>query len=224
MPRRNTIRNRVLKEFAENETQPTRCRLFRHAFIARARNLSAAGITSNGELATFFGVSAATIGNWRAQFERFDQAVRGGAIELIDEMTDRAVDIARSGDAQMVRYLLDRRAPAFQPKSKLEHSGHLDTLDERLKRRAMSDEEARDRGIIYDEDEDGNRIDYEPDDDHEDEPPAAKPQAPRRRAISDGEADLRARGVLYDDEDGDRKPAISTDPKRPYDFEKNRYR
>lgn len=223
MPRRNTIRNRVLREFTEDEAQPKRCRLFRHAFIARARNLSAAGITSNGELATFFGVSASTVSNWRTQFPRFDQAVRGGAIELIDEMTDRAVDIARSGDAQMIRYLLDRRAPAFQPKSKLEHSGHLDTLEETLKRRAMTEDEARAKGLIYDEDEDGNRIDYEPDDDHEDEPQATQPQAPRRRAISDG--DLRARGVLYDDEGGDRrKPGIAADPRRPYDFEKNRYR
>lgn len=180
MPRRNTKRNRVLKEFAKDEEQPERCRLFRHAFIARARNLSAAGITSSGELAIYFGVSPGTIGNWRKQFPRFDRAVMGGAIELVDEMTSRAVDIARSGDAAMVRYLLDRRADAFKPKSKLEHSSQLETLDESLRRRAVSEAELYERGILYDVDDDGNRLPYDPED-YEDEPQAMVRPITRKR-------------------------------------------
>ena len=202
-----------------------RVRTYRSDFPERARRLAAAGITSNAQLATHFGATPQAVSYWKTQHPEFRTAVEGGLDEAILLCADVVLDAARQGDVNSARYFLDRRGEAFKPKSKVETS-NAESLDERLKRRAMSEEEARAKGIIYDEDEpepldEGDRID----DDHEDEPPAAKPQAPRRRAISDGEADLRARGVLYDDdEDGNRKPAISVDPKRPYDFEKNRYR
>ena len=120
-------------------------------------------------------------------------------------------------------------------------------MDDTLNRRQrQSEEELRQRGLLYDVDDDGNRLPYEPADDRDDarhdfedepqpgvrpcgvkhvldehsEPPVKQPQAPRRREVTADE--LYERGVLYGDEDHGRS-GISVDPKRPYNFEKNRY-
>jgi transposase-like protein len=147
-----TKRQRELANYTADEAHPQRCRIFRHAFIHTARTLAMAGITSNAELAARFGVSTTAVANWRKQFPEFEQAIQGGHVELVEEMTDVVVRSAREGDITSARYLLDRRAPAFKPSSKTELSGRVEGLADLIARR-VSDEALRAQGVLYDEDD-----------------------------------------------------------------------
>ncbi|MFA7333799.1 MAG: hypothetical protein WC130_05825 [Kiritimatiellia bacterium] len=59
----------------------------------------------------------------------------------------RAIEEGSTADAWK---WLERRAGAFMPKAKLEHSGGVNSLDDVLKRRALSDEDAVSRGLVFD--------------------------------------------------------------------------
>lgn len=151
MSKSYTKRSKILSEFDENEEKPKRVGLFRHSFIEVARTLAAAGIKSDSELALRFHVSNNAIHAWRKKYPRFQQAIDGGLVELIEEMTGRAVAIAREGSERMVTYLLDRRAPGFAPSSRMEHSGSIasgETLGEHLARRAQNIDELLESGKL----------------------------------------------------------------------------
>lgn len=129
---------------------------------------------------------------------------------------------ARGGDVSCAKYLLDRRAPTFQPKSRMDLRGGT-TLDDMLKERAaLTEDDLRADGTI---------TDGEDDDDGYDPPqPAPRPvkQLPPARSATrqgKGEDELRRSGVIYDPEDAPKpKPALHPDPKRPYDFGVGRYK
>lgn len=150
MVQRNLKQN--LEALKRGEFVPRLQRRYHKSFIRVARVLSAAGVTTNVELAAHFGVVESTIRDWRKKDPAFDQAVLGGHSELIMNLTDEAVRLAlEDKDPTMIRYLLDRRADAFKPKTSLDHTSNGETLSALLAQHgAMSDKEAIDKGLIID--------------------------------------------------------------------------
>lgn len=154
MPRANTRALKLQKEMGE----PTDPRiLFRRKFIEVARTLSAADITTDRELAVRFGVTHTTIARWREAYPEFQAAISQGAMQLVEECTQLMLDHARGGSEAAARFLLERRAAAFQPKSQLDIQAHVTTLDETLRRRATAPvtiEELAERGLLIEGDRD----------------------------------------------------------------------
>lgn len=127
----------------------------------KVRSYALSGLTSNADIARVLQrhfderITDKDVVRWRKQYWRFNQACVHSVDEANMEITNVAYEAAAGGDLPMVRWWLERRNPAFMPKSKLDHSGAIGTLDDRLKSRALSNDEARARGLIYDDDDDG---------------------------------------------------------------------
>jgi hypothetical protein len=130
---------------------------FSYHMLEIVQRAALAGVESNADIALLiedafgFPVTATDIARWRRDVWQFDRACRVALMKVTVEIASKAVEMARDGDPQMIRYFLDRRCDAFMPKSKQEHSGTL--LDDVLKRRAMSDDEAVDKGLIEEVDD-----------------------------------------------------------------------
>jgi hypothetical protein len=150
MVQRNLKQN--VEALRRGEYVPKRECRYRKSFIRVARVLSAAGVTSNVELAAHFGVGESTIRDWRKKDPDFAHAIIGGHSEMVANLTDEAVHMALiDKDPQMIRYLLDRRADAFKPKAAMDHTSNGETLSALLAQHgAMSDKEAIDKGLIID--------------------------------------------------------------------------
>lgn len=134
------------------EYVPKSRRIYRKSFIRVARTLSAAGINTNAAFARHFGVSDDTIANWRKLDLAFDSAILNGEDDLAAECTERMLKFSRDGSETATRYLLDRRAEAFKPKSAVDHTSNGETLSALLAQHGeMSDKEAVDKGLIIDE-------------------------------------------------------------------------
>jgi hypothetical protein len=111
---------------------PQRDRRYRKAYIREPRELAQAGVTSNSELARIFGVDEKSIRNWRAWDKEFDDAIETGTFEALRMCARVVLEAARQGDVASAKYFLDRRAEAFKPKAKLEHTGST-TLEDELR-------------------------------------------------------------------------------------------
>ena len=92
-------------------------------------------------------ISRSEIAAWRQAHAPFDRVFRNGVMDITVELSGRALEISRDGDPSMTKWLLERRAPAFKPKSQIEHSIGQDTLSALLARR-VSDEEAQEAGYL----------------------------------------------------------------------------
>lgn len=127
--------------------------------LREVRLYARSGKTSNADVAEVLRyhyddrISAAHIVRWRKEHPKFDALIRSAAAEDNMIIANAAFDQAADGEPAMVRYWLDRKDPSFMPKSKQELSADTSTLDALLARRAMSDDEARDKGLITDDGE-----------------------------------------------------------------------
>jgi transposase-like protein len=142
-------RERELAQYGEDEAKPQRCRLFRHAYIATARVLAAAGNVPNAELARHFGVSASTIANWRKQFPDFDRAVELGLADANATIATKAFEMAVDRDPVMVRYWLDRRCDAFKPRNRTVITGTTEALSDMIRRQQLTEEELLADGTLF---------------------------------------------------------------------------
>jgi hypothetical protein len=207
-----------LEALKRGEFVPQRQCRYSPRFIQVARTLSAAGIDSNVQLASYFNVDESTVRSWRNKDPAFNAAIETGCMEMVAECTHRMLTFSREGSETATRYLLDRRADGFKPKQQLDHVSNGNTLKALLAEHgAMSMQEARERGLIYDA-EDGPLLDdveyeeapYEADGDPEpldefDED--GRPAKPARRLNGhhagkgwqeEDMDDLRRRGLIRD--------------------------
>lgn len=147
-----TKRQREMEQYAPGESRPDIFRRdgFRHAYVDVARTMSAAGFTSAVELAARFNVTATTIGRWKERFPSFREAIDGGHVEMVAELTHRMLELSREGSESATRFLLERRVDTFKPASKIDHSGKIEGMSEMLARR-ISTEELVAQGILTDD-------------------------------------------------------------------------
>lgn len=129
---------------------------FKHSMIRFVRERSLVGFTTDEDIAgalrsTFdLAIMKSDVARWRRQHPAFEHACAYARTEIHTELTTLAVEAARDGDMQMTRWLLERTCPAFMPKSKTELAGHVSTLDETLARRTATEDDLRQRGVLYD--------------------------------------------------------------------------
>lgn len=130
---------------------------FSHHMVDTVRAYSLSGLVSNDEIARTLRnrydprITALDVARWRRQYHRFEIACSCALDDANAEMTGLVLDAARKGDIPTARWWLERRNPAFMPKSKTEFSG--ENLDDLLRQRAASEVELRERGLIEDRDE-----------------------------------------------------------------------
>lgn len=127
---------------------------FNYAFIIRVRECIFAGYETDADIGKYAcgGASARTVKSWRLKYPEFNRACERALMDVNIELSQKALDMARAGDASMVKFLLERRNSAFKPRHETT-VGPTGALAELLKMR-MSDQEARDRGLILDVPED----------------------------------------------------------------------
>lgn len=92
----------------EPETKTGRPAKYQAAFARQAEKLCALGATDE-DLAEFFSVSIRTISNWKAQYEDFLQALKGGK-EKADDRVERSLyqrAVGYTFDSEEVRVLRD---------------------------------------------------------------------------------------------------------------------
>ena len=138
---------------------PGRDSLYRPEFNDQARKLCLLGYT-DAELGKFFGVTEATINNWKSQFPAFFASIMEGkdaadgnvADSLYRRATGENIIVEKAfkrddgtyetfklsqfipGDVQAQRlWLLNRRKGNWRDKQEIEHSGSIDIAD-RLRR------------------------------------------------------------------------------------------
>lgn len=127
---------------------------YRPSFANVALKLSMAGITSTVDIAAHFNVPESKIRRWREDNPAFNRAFTQGNIEMTLELLEVAKAQALAGDGAQVRYLLDRRAPAFRPVQKIEQTLDSSTLAAIMAKHKLRDEdEMRERGLILDDED-----------------------------------------------------------------------
>lgn len=126
---------------------------FRYVYIMRVREMAISGVTSNAEIAERLGVFEKDVRDWRQKIPKFDRECRVAVSEANQVVANFAYRRACEDDT-MARWWLDRRHPEFMPKQKLDHTSNGNTLKDLLAEHgAMDEEEARERGLIYDGDD-----------------------------------------------------------------------
>lgn len=135
---------------------------FSNAYASTVESYTLAGFTTNAEMAMVLRshfddrITERDIARWRKQNGRFERACAMCLHTTNAEMVNIVLQSAREGNVNDAKWWLERRSPAFMPKSKVESQNTV-TLDDSLRRRAMSDDEARNRGLIYDPVEDDDQ-------------------------------------------------------------------
>ena len=129
---------------------------FSHHMVRCVEGYALSGLTSNGEIARILRanfderITSADVARWRSQQPRLNKvcSITGDFANMV--AASKLFEAIQDGDLTTARWWSERRNPAFMPKSKMDVT-NPDTLGERLKRRAMTDDEARGKGLIYDE-------------------------------------------------------------------------
>lgn len=133
---------------------------FSHHMVQEVRDCVCAGYGTNAEIAEHLAaiwddrISGEDVSRWRREHPRFNAACGNALRQANIIITSKAFELAAAGSEQMIRHWLDRRVPAFMPKSRTDIRGG-GTLDDLLKQR-MTEDDLRDDGTITDgEDDDG---------------------------------------------------------------------
>lgn len=124
------------------------------------RQYSIAGLSSNDDVALLLRqrfderITAQHVAKWRQQEPKFERAVSGALHELQVEAIHTIRDAIEDGDVSAAKWLLERTNERFRPSSKVDMNSKVETLDERMSKRAISEEELYTNGVLYD---DGSR-------------------------------------------------------------------
>lgn len=112
-------------------------------------------VETNADAARLLGVSEGTIKAWRTKYEHFDREFRVAVADALAGVTSQAFEIANQGSESMIRFILERRGgPAWQNKQQIDHTSNGSTLASILAEHGtMDDDEARERGLIIDNEE-----------------------------------------------------------------------
>lgn len=144
---------------------------FQYRWIPKLRDRILAGYGSNAELAAWCGVSEATFVRWRRTHAALDRECECGLADCITEVTGLLLGEARGGDIGAMKFILERRSPAFTQKRNLDHTSGGRTLDALLaKHGELNEDDARKLGIVMDdddEDEEGYEDEYDDEDDED---------------------------------------------------------
>lgn len=126
-------------------------------YVEFVRGYIIGGKQTNAEIAVaidaYFrnGATEADVVRWRRDHPRFGRVCALALDERIAKIANTAFDLAEAGDTGLIKYILDRRAPAFMPKSKTEVNSKVEGLAELLaSRAARTEEELREVGVIFD--------------------------------------------------------------------------
>lgn len=131
---------------------------FSHHMVNEVRDLVRAGYGSNAEIAEQLAavfddrITATDVARWRREVSRFNIACANALRQSNVALSSKAFELAMAGDVQLIRWWLDRRNPAFMPKSRTDVRGGS-SLDGILKER-MNEDDLRDDGTIYDPEDD----------------------------------------------------------------------
>jgi hypothetical protein len=123
---------------------------FLFAYIRRAERAVVAGYTTDEEIGLYAceGASANAVRGWRRKYPAFDLAIRRASLDINVEMAHRMIEFSRQGSESATKFWLERRNTVFMPKQEVQH-GHTGALADMLRKR-MSDDEAREKGLIID--------------------------------------------------------------------------
>ena len=129
-------------------------------YLQLVREAAIGGLTSNAEIASALQwedarITEVEIKRWRKQHPRFESVCSHALQRANSQLANKVYRAAMEGDTQSARWWLERRSPPFMPKSRTEHSG-VETLEDALKRRQLSDDELRQAGVLYDPEDGGD--------------------------------------------------------------------
>lgn len=126
---------------------------FSYHMIDMVRRAALSAVTSNADIARVLRrrdprISVSDVVKWRDQIPKFNHACNDALSEQLEQLANVLFEAGMEGSERAATYMLDRLHPAFMPKSKNETTLSGETIDEMLKRRALTNEELRDQGVI----------------------------------------------------------------------------
>lgn len=133
---------------------------FSHHMVQEVSDCVCAGYGTNGDiaeqLAAIFDprITSEDVAKWRREVPRFNSACANAVRQSNIIAANVVFDAIKAGDVATAFKWLERRAPAFMPKSKLDVRGG-GTLDAMLKER-MTEDDLRKDGTITDDDDDSD--------------------------------------------------------------------
>ena len=128
---------------------------FSYHYIDRVRRASLAAMTSNADIARILRrvdtrITVSKVVEWREQYPQFDRVCNDALDEQLEELAGVLYQAGIDGSESAARYLLDRLHPSFMPKQKNETTFKGETLDDLLRRRTISEDELKARGVLVD--------------------------------------------------------------------------
>jgi hypothetical protein len=130
---------------------------FSHHMVLEVRDCARAGYGTNADiaeqLASIFDerITADDVARWRREYARFNAACAAAVRQSNIIATNVVFEAVKSGDVATAFKWLERRNPAFMPKSRMDVRGGS-TLDALLKER-MTEDDLRADGTITDGDD-----------------------------------------------------------------------
>jgi len=131
---------------------------FSYHFIDALRLYVLSGqVQGNADAARLFGVSERTVREWRNKYAAFDKQFRVALADMVASVASVALDRALEGSDTMLKFILERRGgEAWQMRQHVDHTSNGNTMAAILAEHGeLDEEEARERGLIYDEDAEG---------------------------------------------------------------------
>ena len=119
------------------------------------RQHAIAGLTSNDDIAHVLQqrfddrITAADVALWRRQHHKFNAAVAAAMTDFQAECASVIAKAVREGDVAAAKWYLERTSERFKPSSKVDMNSNAGALDERLRKRQMTEEELASKGVLY---------------------------------------------------------------------------
>ncbi|MEJ2124807.1 MAG: hypothetical protein P8Y47_08355, partial [Alphaproteobacteria bacterium] len=112
-------------------------------------------VQGNADAARLYGVTERRIKEWRNKYPAFDREFRVALADALATLTNEAMERAMEGSDTMLRFFLERRGgEAWQMRQHIDHTSNGNTMAALIAEHGeLDEEEARERGLIYDADE-----------------------------------------------------------------------